>query len=56
MDAGAYDEKRTLLLERAGFCVLRFWNNDVFAELDGVLEVIRRELVASYTIPTQPSP
>jgi very-short-patch-repair endonuclease len=55
MDAVAYDQKRTLLLERAGFCVLRFWNNHVFAELDGVLEVIHGELVARAT-PSPPNP
>jgi very-short-patch-repair endonuclease len=55
IDAVAYDEKRTLLLERAGFCVLRFWNNEVFAELDGVLEVIYRELLVRAT-PSAPNP
>ena len=55
MDAIAYDERRTLFLEGAQFRVLRFWNNEVFAELDGVLEVIRRELVARAT-PSPPSP
>ena len=55
MDAIAYDERRTLFLEGAQFRVLRFWNNEVFAELDGVLEVIRRELVARAT-PSPPNP
>jgi very-short-patch-repair endonuclease len=55
LDAVAYDEKRTLLLERAGFCVLRFWNNEAFSELDGVLDVICRELIARAT-PSPPNP
>ena len=55
MDAVAYDEKRTLLLEKAGFRVLRFWNSDVFVSIDGVLETIYLELVARVT-PSPPNP
>ncbi|MBS0568686.1 MAG: endonuclease domain-containing protein [Proteobacteria bacterium] len=43
-DATAYDEKRTQFLECAGFVVLRFWNNGVFENIEGVLEVILRNL------------
>ncbi|WP_298398869.1 DUF559 domain-containing protein [Sphingobium sp.] len=35
-----YDERRTAFLEDAGWTVLRFWNGDVFENLDGVLSVI----------------
>lgn len=35
------DASRTRWLESRGFCVLRFWNNEVFENLDGVLETIR---------------
>ena len=56
LDAAAYDEKRSRFLRAAGFKVLRFWNNDVLAELDGVLEVIRRELVARVENPSPPNP
>ena len=38
------DEKRTRALEAVGFLVLRFWNADVFTNLDGVLETIRATL------------
>lgn len=38
------DEKRTRALEAAGFLVLRFWNADVFSNLDGVLETIHATL------------
>ena len=38
----AYDHERTLWLESEGFEVLRFWNNDVFDDLDTVLTVISR--------------
>ena len=39
------DMKRDQLLEENGFTVIRFWNNDVLGNIDGVLEVIRRECV-----------
>ena len=38
------DEVRTKALGRAGFRVLRFWNNEVMNELEGVKEVIFRAL------------
>jgi len=37
------DSKRDRFLAESGFNVLRFWNNDVFENLEGVLEVIRRK-------------
>ena len=55
-EAATYDEKRPRFLRLAGFKVLRFWNNEVFGELDGELEVIRRELVARVENPSPPSP
>jgi very-short-patch-repair endonuclease len=36
----ARDERRTRWLESQGYRVLRFWNNDVLRNIDGVLEVI----------------
>ena len=56
IDAATYDENRSRFLQLAGFRVLRFWNSDVFHELDGVLEVIRRELVARDENPSPPNP
>lgn len=38
------DAKRTTYLKSRGYRVLRFWNNDVLANTDGVLEVILMEL------------
>jgi very-short-patch-repair endonuclease len=32
-------------LEAAGYTVLRFWNNDVLANTEGVLEMIRLALL-----------
>jgi len=54
-ESADYDDARTLFLRSAGFEVLRFWNNQVFRELDGVLEMIRRELVRR-TTPSPPNP
>jgi crossover junction endodeoxyribonuclease RuvC len=39
-DSAKYDAMRSQLLEQAGFAVLRFWNNEVFENTEGVLEVI----------------
>lgn len=36
----SYDERRDAFLHRAGYRVLRFWNNDVMNNLDGVLTTI----------------
>lgn len=38
------DEARTLWLESRGYKVLRFWNNDVLGNTDGVLHMITEEL------------
>jgi very-short-patch-repair endonuclease len=35
-----YDRRRTEALERRGLRVLRFWNNDVLTNCDGVLAAI----------------
>ena len=41
------DEVRTAWLQSRDFRVIRFWNNEVLENLDGVLQVIFRELEAS---------
>ncbi|GEM_PF-10176 len=53
-EKAAYDEKRTLFLEEQGFRVLRFWNNEVLENMEGVLSIIAGVLVSRP--PTQPSP
>jgi very-short-patch-repair endonuclease len=35
-----YDEQRTALLQSKGYKILRFWNNDILKNLDGVMQVI----------------
>ena len=39
-EAEGYDEARTKFLNGEGYRVLRFWNNEVLRNLDGVLTVI----------------
>ena len=43
---GAADARRTLQLAVHGYRVIRFWNNDVLGNLDGVLETVRSEVGA----------
>ena len=38
------DEKRTDFLEKSGFRVVRFWDNDVLRNSEAVLENIRKNL------------
>lgn len=38
------DTTRTRTIEAHGYHVIRFWNNDVLANIDGVVEAIRSEL------------
>jgi adenine-specific DNA-methyltransferase len=49
----AHDEKRTRWLESQGYCVLRFWNNDVLKSTHGVGEAI---LIAARKRATNPTP
>jgi very-short-patch-repair endonuclease len=43
-DRAADDAVRTAWLEKEGCRVLRFWNNDVLINLDGVLQTIQAAL------------
>lgn len=44
-----YDEKRSEYLHMLGYTVLRFWDNEVTANIDGVL--LRIEQVCGHTTP-----
>jgi very-short-patch-repair endonuclease len=46
------DTSRTAYLEREGYRVIRFWNNDVLGNVEGVIQVIGEALQAS----TPPTP
>ena len=37
------DLKRDQILTENGFKIIRFWNNDIFENIDGVMEIIRKE-------------
>lgn len=40
MEQEEYDEERTKYLESLGYKVVRFWNNDVMNNIDGVILAI----------------
>ncbi len=47
MDQHDFDERRDKVLNQEGFEVLRFWNNDVIDNLNGVLEVVCKRLLVT---------
>jgi len=44
-DENSSDKRRDKWLSEEGYKVLRFWNNEVLTNIEGVLEVIRESLV-----------
>ena len=52
-DQVEYDERRTQQLQRMGYRVLRFWNNDVLSDIQSVLEVV---LGAAARVSPHPNP
>src|SRR5215208_3401999 len=55
-DRTEQDAARTKNLETAGYLVLRFWNNDVISNIDGVLEEILKSLNPQLLEPPHPKP
>jgi very-short-patch-repair endonuclease len=53
-DRSAHDEQRSAYLRSQGWHVLRFWNNEVLNNLDGVLSTIAEHLTDAP--PSLPSP
>jgi very-short-patch-repair endonuclease len=47
------DATRSKFLESEGYRVIRFWNNEVLTNIDGVLEMIQSAILATPT-PTPP--
>jgi len=43
-DCQRFDAARTAVIEKFGYRVMRFWNSDVLANTDGVVETIRNAL------------
>ena len=56
MRSAAYDARRTAHLEKSGFRVVRFWNNEVIGNLDGVLTMIDLNLRADGEAPSPLTP
>ncbi|HEY1540984.1 MAG TPA: DUF559 domain-containing protein [Xanthobacteraceae bacterium] len=53
----ASDAERTAYLESRGYRVLRFWNNEVLSEIDGVMSAIYAALESSAdSAPPTPDP
>ena len=52
-DAETYDSRRDASLAEAGYRKLRFWNNDVTGNLDGVLEAILQAWEARLPSPSR---
>jgi very-short-patch-repair endonuclease len=42
-ESSEYDEQRSACMRANGFTVVRFWNNDVLENIEGVLEIIRQQ-------------
>ena len=49
------DRERTKILESMGYLVLRFWNNDVLQNIDGVLESMISTLQPELLEPPHPA-
>jgi very-short-patch-repair endonuclease len=45
------DAPRTEVIEAFGYRIIRFWNNDVLQNTEGVLEAIRQELLLARNRP-----
>ena len=57
VEQATYDAKRTGWLETQGFRILRFWNNEVFENIEGVEEVVQVALHsgdAAHPLPDPP--
>lgn len=53
----AVDTARTAYLEAQGYRVLRFWNNDVLGNIEGVLTIVMDAVVAvEADVPPTPDP
>jgi very-short-patch-repair endonuclease len=55
-DRVGHDAQRSSYLEAQGYRVLRFWDNEVLQNIEGVKEQIWRTLTEMKPPPPQPSP
>ena len=44
-----HDKKRTDYLEKKGYRVIRFWNDEIYKNMDGVLETILNHLSLTHS-------
>lgn len=51
-DQTVYDDRRDDWLNRQGFVVLRFWNNEVMTQMEAVLEAIGQKVLALSPTPS----
>ena len=49
-DQITYDNRRSVFLKSKGFQVIRFWNNEVLENLEGVYQSLTRALEKNHTI------
>jgi very-short-patch-repair endonuclease len=49
-----YDRRRQAFIESFGIKILRFLNEEIYENLDGVLELIAREIIERRTPPSPP--
>ncbi len=56
VEQAEYDAERTAFLEANRYRVLRFWNNDVLGNMDGVLAAILGILSGDHPHPAQAAP
>jgi very-short-patch-repair endonuclease len=54
LDQEEHDNERTLYLESQGYKVIRFWNNRVMNDIEGVIETIVHELETETPSPPPP--
>ncbi len=58
VDGGQHDEAvdgpRTAVIENDGYRVIRFWNNDMLANIDGVAILLTKALAESSPPPNPP--
>ena len=55
LDSVEYDAERTAYLDNCGYSVIRFWNNQVLTEINGVTEAILLALIGSLEVSPHPS-
>jgi very-short-patch-repair endonuclease len=53
-DGSSQEAERSCFLQEQGYRVLRFWNNEVLSNLEGVRATIAEDLLRHHPLPTLP--